>query len=296
MVINIIKGIIIGIALIIPGLSGSIFAIILGLYESCLYAIANFTKEPLKHGKFLLPIAIGGAIGILASARFIIVIMATFPAYSYLFFVGLVIGSVPLILKKVMAHNFSFINTVCAIVSFIVVIYLSDTSLDDTHIAIHYISNFYDFISISLAGLISVSMMAVPGISGSIVLLMLGQFGSVYNALSKSVTLILQILTGNWQYAIQTVYTVFVLVPFALGTLVGLVSISKILTFLLNKYEATVYYFVIGALLGTIVILVQIGVFPNLPSNNFYNVLAFSVVSILCIVGGILCTLLLDKK
>lgn len=296
MILNVIKGMLIGIALIVPGLSGSIFAIILGLYEKGLNAIANFWENPLYHLKFLLPIALGGGIGILASARLMLDITARFPAFSYLFFCGLVVGSAPLVFRKINKASFKPIYLIGTVSAFLVVVIMGTSNVEGGHISLYSINTFLDFFSILFAGLASVSLMAVPGISGSIIIIILGHFGTVYNAVSETVTLLFHILSGNWFYALESLSTVLILVPFALGALIGIVTAAKIMTHILKNYEVILYYFVLGALLGTITVLFNIGVINNIPlNNNLLSLLIFIFVGFLCSTIGIILTLFLDR-
>ena len=295
MLINTVKGVLIGIALIVPGLSGSIFAIILGLYEKGLNAVANFTKAPLVHGKFLLPIAIGGGVGVLVGARLLLSLTARFPAFTYLFFCGLVIGSAPLVLRKTKQIPFKPIYLLCVLAAFFAMLVLGSANIEQTHIAMYRIGSVYDFFTITLAGLISVSMMAVPGISGSIIIIILGHFGTIYNALSEAVTLLQHLLAARWEAAWDSFATVLILAPFALGALIGIITVAKIMTYLLNRYEAIVYYFVVGALLGTIGVLLNMGVLGYIP-YEFTSLTIFIIIGLVCVVAGILSTIFLDRK
>ena len=283
-----------------PGLSGSIFAIILGLYEQGLDAIANFRKEPVKHFKFLLPIAIGGGVGVLASARAILFITAQFPVPSYMFFSGLVIGSWPLISRKTAGRDsFKPVYLLGSVLAIAFMMFMSRLggAGDGDHIALYRIYDIGDFFMMVFAGLFSMSMMAIPGVSGSIMVIILGHYGTVYNAISESVELLRHILTLNVAAAIESMYTVFILVPFALGSLLGIIYISKIMLFFLQKAEQLVYYCVGGALIGTVYILLNMGVLNNLPSgDDVSDVIVFIVTALVSLFVGIFCTVFLDKK
>lgn len=278
-----------------PGLSGSIFAIILGLYEKGLYAVANFTKAPVVHSKFLLPIAIGGGIGVLAGARLVLSLTSLFPAFTYLFFCGLVIGSAPLILRKTQQLPFKPAYLLCSAAAFFVMLVILNANIEGTHTTIYRIGSFFDFFNLALAGLIAVPLMVVPGISSSIVIIVLGHFDTIYNALGETVTMLQHIITAQWELAGQSFATVLVLVPFVVGAIIGTVTVAKITTYLLARYEVIIYYFVAGALLGSIGILIDMGVVGNIP-HSFGDIAIFAIIGLLCVGAGVFCTILLGYK
>lgn len=287
--LNIIKGFLIGVALVVPGLSGSVFAIILGLYEKGLFAVANFKKSPAENAKFLLPIAFGAGVGIIFSAGLIVNMVAALPTFSYLFFIGLVTGSFPLIWRRIKDSPKKYL--LFAALAFVLVVILGQNSAIDNTAALEQISSLPDFAEITLAGAVTLSMMMVPGISGSIVIVLLGHFGTIYNAVAGVLSLIAYTLTGQFEAAAETLSATFVLVPFALGAVIGLVVFAKIMTYLLKNFEKPVYCCVMGALSGTIVILFNMGVVFPTPGFSIFTTI---ILGLICLGIGIACTLFLD--
>ena len=96
-----IKGFIMGIANIIPGVSGGTLALTLGIYEDFIGAISHFFSNFKKNLKFLLPIAIGMGLSILTMSNVISASFENFPIPTTLFFMGLVIGGIPMLLSRV---------------------------------------------------------------------------------------------------------------------------------------------------------------------------------------------------
>ena len=294
-IIKAVKGFIIGAAVIVPGLSASIFAIALGVYEGALNAIANFRKQPLAHFAYLLPLMAGGGIGVVVSARIAAYSLAAFPAFAYLFFAGLVIGSCPLIMRKTRKAPFKPLYLIGSVVAFLVIILLAPDAQNDGFITMYRLGGIGDFFQIMLVGLVSISMMAVPGVSGSIIIIMMGQLGTIYNSLGETFVFALHVLGGRWGAAWDSLATVMIMLPFALGTVIGLVSIAKIMTFLISRFELIAYYAIGGALLGTVVMLANIGVVSNLPEANFRDVAIFSVIGAACLALGLFATIFLDR-
>ncbi|MCL2610126.1 MAG: DUF368 domain-containing protein [Defluviitaleaceae bacterium] len=292
-IINILKGLLVGVGLIVPGLSGSVLAIILGLYKNILIAVTEMRTNFKKSMGFLLPIGLGIVLGILISAPFVNVVIIRFPVFSYAFFIGLMLGASPLIIRKIRPteKKFNPLHLIWTVLAFVFIIILSSGNTSDEHIAIHYLSSARDFLDLFLAGLITLSLMAVPGISGSMIIMVLGQFGTVYNAVATLPTFLLS-LVGIGE-ATGSGSTVALLIPFALGAIVGIISIAKIMVWLLNKYETAVYFAVLGAVLGTITALAQIGISGVTVHGNIFLYIA---ISLLWLVLGFLVTLYLDSK
>lgn len=297
-IVNIFKGFFIGIALVVPGLSGSIFAVIVGLYEKILNAIANFKQDVPLYIKFLLPIAIGVGIGILASARAILWISTEYPVQSYLFFSGLVMGSIPLILRKTKKIPFNPMYLACSVLSFFTMIIMAELGggSNESQIALSQLDSIGDIGVMIFAGIFSISFMVIPGISGSIMLMVINHYGTVYNAVSQSAVLLRYVIVGNWDGVIQSLSTVALLIPFSIGSFIGIVFISKIMLYILHKNEPLVYYCVAGSLVAAIFTLIRIGVINNLPVGySIAGIASFVLVGIICIVAGVLCTNFLDK-
>lgn len=315
-IINAFKGIFIGVALVVPGLSGSILALVMGLYEGIIHAISDFRHDVKKNTLFLAPIGIGAAIGILASARIVLWLCQTYPLQSYLFFAGLVLGAYPLIFRKIRKGKYKpvYILALALGFSFMVIAGgLSDTGLERAHVAIDRLESISDFWALFIAGCISVSLMMIPGVSGSVMLMTLGQYGTVYNAVGMSVDLIGYILRGNFEAAGAVFMSVLLVLPFGLGAIVGIGFIAKIIKFFLSKWETVVYYAVMGLVSGAVFLLVgESGILvsdsetvsssvawlalgENFFSWSWSGNLIGKFMGVVFLIIGLLCTLLLDK-
>jgi len=304
-IINFIKGIIVGIAVVIPGLSGSMFAVIVGLYEKIINAISTLRKSFKKNILFLLPIAVGGVIGILLSAKLIVDLCEKYPQQAYFFFIGLVLGSAPLVLRKVKQIEFKPLYLLITLFSFCFILlmgYLSgteaDVSIADTA---HNLNGFVDVIAVFVAGFFSCAFMSVPGVSGSVTLMVLGQYNKVYGAVGDCSVLVKNILKGDWEAAWAVSGSLVTAFVFAIGGILGFLIIAKLISKLLLKLEAQVYYGVSGMLLGAVVILFTDGVlldkgFKTMFTNGSSagSIVGVLVIDALLVVIGVICTLFLD--
>jgi len=260
MIINFIKGMVIGLALVIPGLSASTFAVVTGLYDNIIFAANNLRKEFRQSFLFLLPIGLGAGIGILASVSAVMHLMYAFPLQSYAFFVGLVLGSVPIMYGKIKGGLQTKTNYVFLVVGFVIIVVLGFIVPSDDVIAIYSIENVGNFISILTAGIIACFLLAVPGISGALILILLGQFGTVYGAVESFAVMLLMLLRGQEGAIEIALESGAIVLTFFVGALIGLFAAAKIIGYLLERHEIKVYFAVMGLVLGAVVTLFNFGV------------------------------------
>lgn len=304
-IINFIKGIVVGIAVVIPGLSGSMFAVIVGLYEKMINAVSTLRKNFKKNILFLLPIVVGGLIGILLSAKLIVDLCEKFPQQAYFFFIGLVLGSIPLVLRKIKVIKFNPIYLLITVFSFGFILLMGYLSGGETSESIsetvHYLTGISDVIGVFVAGFLSCAFMSVPGVSGSVTLMVLGQYNKVYGAVGDCSDMVKYLFKGDFDSALVAGKSLGTAVVFAIGGILGFLIIAKIISKLLAKYEAQVYYGVGGMVLGAAVILFTQGVLLDDSFKNIFTgggvsagIMGMLVIDIILIVIGVICTLFLD--
>ncbi|MCL2396906.1 MAG: DUF368 domain-containing protein [Defluviitaleaceae bacterium] len=295
MIINFIKGIVIGLALVIPGFSASTFAVATGLYDKIIFAANNLRKEFKKSMIFLMPIGIGAAIGILASVGVILSIMEAFPLQSYAFFIGLVIGSVPMIYSKIKPERHKKPNYALAVVGFAVIVALSFMASSDEVVAIYAIQSPGNFIAILTAGIISCFLLAIPGVSGALMLILLGQYGTVYNAVGNFADVAVMIIRGEEGAVGLGLESGAIVLTFFVGALIGLAAAAKIIGYLIERFETKVYFVVLGLVLGAVVTLFNFGVadqFAHLSPTLILN----AVLLLVFAAAGYICTKFMGSK
>ena len=238
----VIKGFIMGIANVIPGVSGGTLALTLGIYEKLIKAISHFFKNLKDNIKFLLPLGIGMLLSIITMSNVIDYSFKNFPLPTTLFFMGLVIGGVPILYKRVKGTKESkkVSSYVIAGLTFalVIVLALSEQLFNINLTANLSNMNFFEYILLFLVGIIAAASMVIPGVSGSLVLMLLGYYYPILELvteITKLNNLFTNIITGG---------------VFGLGILVGIVGVSKLIEFLLEKYEVKTYFGVLGFILS----------------------------------------------
>jgi len=232
-IIILIKGFIMGIANIIPGVSGGTLAMTLGIYEQLISSISHFFTKLKENLNFLIPLGIGIALSLLSMSRVIDYSYVHFPLPTTLFFMGLVLGGIPMIYKKVKDEKKTKpSNTIIFIITFALVIFMAvvpmifsgvgDVNLDTL--------SFGGYILVLLVGIIAAATMVIPGISGSLMLMLLGYYYPIIGLIKS--------LTKFENLGHNIVVAGF----FGVGVLIGFVVISKLIEFLFSKYEKKFYY------------------------------------------------------
>ncbi|MBO4325649.1 MAG: DUF368 domain-containing protein [Clostridia bacterium] len=253
-----IKGIVVGMANIIPGVSGGTIAVVTGIFDPLINAINTLFKKFKKNIKFLLPVGLGLVVGVVAFSKLIGLSLDKFPLQTGLFFAGLVIGSVPLILKK--AGEGSRFRTVylvpfalCAMVVVAMAVYQTYFSAGTETVSAGALPaiSFGLVIKLFFGGMLSAGAMVVPGVSGSLVMMLIGIYDDVLAMISGLVSF----------HDMKTVLSAALLaVPLALGIIAGIFTIAKIISILFKRAKTGTYYGILGLLCGSVLaLLINLG-------------------------------------
>ena len=230
------KGIFMGIADAMPGISGGTIALLLGIYEELVESISElkislFSKLINKgfksfweklNGNFLLALVSGIGISLISFVKISASFLESFPLFIWSFFLGLIFATVYVIYKLINQwHNLNFFFL---IISIIFSIFLSSFSAYDTdEISLLYIL---------FSGIIASSAMILPGISGSLILVILGVYAYLIKALDN--------------------LELIVIFTFISGAIIGLLGFSKILKYLFNNHRDATYTIMLGLVIGSI--------------------------------------------
>lgn len=239
--INFIKGFILGVANVIPGVSGGTMAVSMGVYELILSSIVNFFKDIKGNFSKLLPIALGILVAIVSTSKLVTYTLTNYKAQTLCLFIGLIFGGVSLIMKKIRGKG-SKTNYLIFFVVFFFVISLNFLKTGLIEISFTNMG-IIDYILLLVMGFIASSAMVIPGISGSFILMVLGYYDKIIYTVSTITDF--SKLGSN----------LLILVPFGIGVVMGIIFMAKLITNLIKKHETKTYFAIMGFVLSSVVVL-----------------------------------------
>lgn len=239
--INFIKGFILGVANVIPGVSGGTMAVSMGLYELILSSIVNFFKDIKGNFIKLLPIILGILVSIVSTSKLVTYALTNYKAQTLCLFIGLIFGGVSLIMKKIKGKG-SKINYLIFFIVFFFVISLNFLKTGLIEISFTNMG-ILDYVLLLVMGFIASSAMVIPGISGSFILMVLGYYDKIIYTVSTITDF--SKLGSN----------LLILVPFGIGVLFGIIFMAKLITTLIKKHETKTYFAIMGFVLSSVVVL-----------------------------------------
>ena len=226
---EILRGVFIGVANIIPGVSGGTIALSMGVYEKIISAINNIKKDFKNSIKTLLPYGIGAVLGIVILSFIIEFCLAKFELPTLMAFVGLILGGLPPIIKRVENEKFKFTHLISFLI-FAAIIVVPTLIANDINVTRELTFGVGSVVVMLMLGILAAGSMVVPGVSGSMMLMMLGY----YDVILGNVTSFIKALTS---FDMNTVLSCcMILVPFGIGVLAGIVITAKIIEKLLKRY------------------------------------------------------------
>lgn len=235
---TIVGGFFIGLANIIPGVSGGTMAVIFGIYDKLINGVLAFFKSPIKTVKDLFPILLGLVIGIVFGVFVIDFGYQNVPLLTTLIFIGLIMGGVESIYKKIQSKDYK--HLIVFGLSFLLMILLP---ILNTNLSVH--TGFIYYVMLLLVGFIAAGTMIAPGISGSMVLLLLGYYSHVLGLAKGGLE---AVFTLNFTQLFSLILPIMM---FVIGAAIGLVVFSKLISIVMKNYESLFYTSVFGLLLSS---------------------------------------------
>ena len=263
-----------GIANVIPGVSGGTLAVILGVFKDFVGSSSNIFKSFKKSVLFLLPIVLGMGVAIIASSKLIETCLTYYPLATILFFVGLILGGVPILFNKIKGEMKSIPNYIIFIIMFSFILLFTFVISGEKNVELVSLT-FIDYILLFIVGAVASASMVIPGISGSMVLMTVGYYNSILATVSDIFN-----FANFW-------HNVSILIPFGLGVIVGILLIAKLITFLLNKFEVKTYFAIFGFIFSSLIVIY----FKN---NINFNIIVF-IIGLVLMVGGFLISYFIAK-
>lgn len=236
---NIIKGMMIGIANIMPGVSGGTLAVSMGIYDKLIHCITHILSEFKESMKFLLPIFAGAGIALVALTFVIEALFQYYPIPTNLLFIGLIVGGLPPVVTKVKSHKLSFGHILAGLLFFALVVGMAMMG-DNGNRQVTLNLGIVPMIKLVLVGIIAAATMIIPGVSGSMVLLILGYYEPIIQQITAFCTAVITLDMAGILHGIA------ILLPFGIGVLIGILGIAKIIEIIFEKYPVYAYCAIIG--------------------------------------------------
>lgn len=230
-------GAVIGVAVIIPGVSGGTLAVLLNIYDRMISAVSNLRHDFKNSFKFLLPIALGIVIAFAAMYFPLQFALEHAPLPTVLLFVGLMLGSFPKLLKDSAKLGFkkldilNLIIPLAAVIGICFIPYIGDVSLD-AHMPVQ------TYFILVLMGAVAACALVIPGVSGSMMLMIFGYYKPILDTFKGLLT--------------SFGHSIAVLALFALGLIVGFFSIARLMKLLLDRFPRGTHWAIIGFVVGSI--------------------------------------------
>lgn len=257
------KGMVVGVANVIPGVSTGTFMVLLGIYDELIEAIGNFLsdKEKIKsYLIFLFPLGIGTVVGTLAFAKLATFVLDRYPVPAQFFFIGLILGSIPSVIKMHPDMKPSTRRVIALAVSLGLAILVGLGAKSETLGHFSAAPSSSGLLYFGIVGFFAGGAVITPGMSGSYIFLLAGTYEPIMQALAS--------LTQppiHWG----------VIVAVATGVGVGVLICSRLINLALKRQPAVTFYAILGLICGSF-----IGLWPSdlgLSVSSLAGILTFAI-------------------
>lgn len=289
-------GIILGVANVIPGVSGGTMAVVFGIYNRLIDLISLNVKKIFSQWKFILPLGAGLVTGVLLFSKIITFLFNKFPIQTNWFFIGIILGSIPMIfthwlnakkqtplpiqtplpqqtqqllqiqqMQQTPSKKIPISSIICCAISLAIMILMVIFKSEKPETQITPGFSLYNAIIMFVGLAIAAIAMIIPGISGSFIMLALGIYSTVIGAIDS--------------------FNIYLLIPGALGAIAGLLCGAKLVRILMSKIPSQTYGIIFGLILGS--------VFVIFPTAGYSPLIVLT--SIVCAAAGFLVSFLFSK-
>lgn len=247
-----IAGFVVGVGGILPGLSGGILAVSMGLYKPAVDAITGFFKAPKKNFRFLLPIAIGGVCGLISFMFLLDWLYADFRTAVICLFLGMVAGSIPSMLRECKSEGYKKHYPLFSLIGFAVAFTLVILGLVVTGGAQRAITPFYA----ALGGAIVMSGVLLPGVSISFILIAMGLYEgllAVFTSPLKLFSAAMQQGLGLWRSIGAAFGNIGLIACALLGMVIVAVPVLFLVKRVIERHHGPAYFTMFGILIATMI-------------------------------------------
>ena len=258
-IVDILRGAVIGLANVIPGVSGGTMMVSMGIFDKIIYCINHLFKEFRKCIRILLPYAVGMVLAIVIGSVALNIAFERFPLPTNTLFIGLILGSIPIILKQLKGEKVNALSVILFLLFAAVVIVpkvianqtLTGENANGASAALTL--DLGGIIILLLLGVLASASMVIPGISGSMMLKIFGYYNPIVTD-TLGGTFKSAIPSGNWALV---GHNLLILLPFLVGILVGIFGVAKLIGLLLQHFKGYTYSAILGMVAASPVVILM---------------------------------------
>ena len=236
-------GIILGVANVIPGVSGGTMAVVFNIYDRLIGVITLNVRKIISEWRFILPLVLGMGLGIILFSKAITFLFQNYPVQTNWFFIGIILGSIPMLLKRLLAaskkgsgrRTVPLSAIVCGVVALAVMAVMTYLEVSESGAPIQTVLTPALVVRLMVGLAFATIAMIIPGISGSFLMLVVGIYSTVIAAISD--------------------LNIPLLVPAVIGGVIGLLGGAKLVRLLMAKVPAQTYGAIMGLVLGSILVI-----------------------------------------
>lgn len=285
-IIRVLKGALIGVANIIPGVSGGTMMVSMGIYDDIISSITNLFKKFKQSILTLLPYVIGMLLGIVGLSYALTYCLDKYPFQTNILFVGLILGGIPIIWKRVKKGKGKgkVGKVLLFLIFFASIVLLQVFGAGKSGAKVELSTDPAMLALLFFIGIIAAATMVIPGVSGSMILMLMGFYEPVISLVKQTVDALVHFRMGEFGECLLTI------LPFGLGVVIGIFLVAKLIEWLLKKAESATYSAIMGLVVASPVVILMICGIPG----------SFPLVLILTSIGafavGFLVAMLLGKE
>ncbi len=236
-------GIILGVANVIPGVSGGTMAVVFNIYDRLIGVITLNVRKIISEWRFILPLVLGMGLGIILFSKAITFLFQNYPVQTNWFFIGIILGSIPMLLKRLLAaskkgsgrRTVPLSAIVCGVVALAVMAVMTYLEVSESGAPIQTELTPALVVRLMVGLAFATIAMIIPGISGSFLMLVVGVYSTVIAAISD--------------------LNIPLLVPAVIGGVIGLLGGAKLVRLLMARVPAQTYGAIMGLVLGSILVI-----------------------------------------
>lgn len=241
---ELLKGILIGVANIIPGVSGGTMAVSMGIYDKMISAVSNLFTDFKKSMRILIPIFLGAGLGIAVLSFVIEYFFKNYPIQTNFLFIGLIVGGLPMIIKKVKGVKIKASGYI-AFLAFLIIVVVFPIIGGKEGAQVVLSVDPVSMAKLFAIGIVASATMVIPGVSGSMMLMLLGYYTPIIEQISGFIKALAAfdvpaLLNG-----------LGILIPFGIGVVLGIFAIAKLIEIILKKAPTVAYCAIIGLIVGS---------------------------------------------